>query len=90
MFLHGTKSLPCAVFELRQFMSSAQTSIGRLSSCQRVTSPLACKSEQQHVVILVQKKGLSQLDQHNMWFSWYEMRAWLNSISITCGDPGTK
>ena len=34
---------------------------------------VACEREQQHVVILVRNKGLSQLDT-NMWYSWYEIR----------------
>ena len=36
------------------------------SSLARNSTSGACKIEQQHVVILVQNKGLSQLDQDNM------------------------
>ena len=41
-------------------------------------------------LILVRNQGLFQLDKDNMWSSWYEIRACLNSISITYGNPGTK
>ena len=64
--------------------SKSAISAGVLTSKLRFATP-ACGSEQQHVVILVRKKGLSQLDQDNMWLSWYEIRACLDSIRITCG-----
>ena len=52
--------------------------------------PRACEGGQQHVVILVRNEGQSQLDQGNMWSSWYDMRASRSSIRVTCGTPGTK
>ena len=61
--------------------------VGALGTARTLSA--ACESEQQHVAILVRNKGLSQLDTDNMWRSWYEIRACLNSIRITCGDPGT-
>ena len=35
--------------------------------------PACERNEQQHAVILVRIKGLSQLDEHNMCKSWYEI-----------------
>ena len=35
-------------------------------------------------------KAVRRCASNKMWFSWYETRACLNSILITCANPGTK
>ena len=37
----------------------------------------------------VAKPALRARVSNNMWSSWYEIRACLSSIRITCGHPGT-
>ena len=42
------------------------------------------------VALLVRVLACESESSNNMWSSWYETRACLNSISIACGQPGTK